>query len=157
MIRPLREWHRRVASLLALTLPVGYVILLAYRAPAEPDAIPVPADVGGRVPAGPAFELLAKPRVEGRLLGARGDWSPDALQITPSGDPGIPDLLAYWSTAPGDGNELPPGATFLGALRGSRDQVFPLPAPGVTQGVHVILFSLAHGEIVAAVPLPGAR
>ena len=157
MIRPLREWHRRVVSLLALTLPVSYVALLAHRAPAEPDAMPFTAHHAGRVAAGPTFELLAEPRVEGRLLGTRGDWSPDALQITPSGDPGIPDLLAYWSPAPGDGHELPPDARFIGALSGGRDQVFLLPAPGVTQGIHVILFSLARGEIVAAVPLPGVR
>lgn len=119
--------------------------------------MPFTADPAGRVPAGPAFELLAQPRVEGRLLGTRGDWMPDALQITPSGDPGIPDLLAYWSPAAGDGRELPPGASFIGALQGSREQIFPLPDPGITEGGQVILFSLARGEIVAAVPLPGAR
>ncbi len=157
MIRPLRERHRRVVSLLALILPVGYLVLLTHRAPAEPDALPFAADLSGRVPSGPAFELLAEPRLEGRLLGTRGEGTPDALQITPSGDPGIPDLLAYWSPVAGDGHELPPGATFIGALSGSREQVFPMPAPGIIQGGHVILFSPARGEIIAGVPLPGQR
>lgn len=156
MIRPLRKWHGRVIMLLAVTLPPGYVALLSHREASVADTVRLAAGLGGRVPAGPTFALLAEPRIDGRLLAAPGDTRPDALQVTPVGDPGIPDLLAYWCPVAGDTRELPRDAVFIGALRGSRELVLPLPEPGLTQTGYLILFSLARGEVLATVRLPGA-
>lgn len=152
MIRRLRDTHRRVVTLLALTLPLGYTALLSRRdrAPADPARLAV--DVGGRFAVGEAFSLLATPKIDARRLGTRGNWTPDALLIMPSGDPAIPDLLVYWSPNAGDGRQLPPDAILIGALRGSGDQMLPLPDPRMTGG-HLILYSLGRGEIVAAVAM----
>lgn len=153
MIRRLRDSHRRFATLLAVLLPLGYAALLSHRGSVRPAADRIAADLGGRVPVGGAFQVLAQPRIDGRLLAAPGQGQPDALLITPSVDPAIPDLLAYWSPAAGDGQVLPPDAMLIGALRGSREQVLPLPEPGMMQGGYLILYSLVRGEILAAVRL----
>lgn len=153
MIRRLRDAHRRAATLLALALPIGYAAVVAHRPPAPERAAPILPDLGGRVPAHPGLVLLAEPGIEAFLLAMPGA-APDALLIVPDGDPAIPDLLAYWSPTAGDGRELPPDAVLIGALRG-RQQVLPLPEPGMMQGGYVILFSLVRGELLAAVHLPG--
>lgn len=153
MIRRLRDSHFRIVMVLAALLPIGYAALLSRRTPTRSAATAIPADPGGRVPAGAVFQLLASPRIDGRLLAPPGQGQPDALLITPAADPAIPDLLAYWSPTAGDGQTLPPDAMLIGALRGSREQVLPLPEPGMMQGGYLILYSLVRDEILAAVRL----
>lgn len=155
MIRQLRDGHRRVVTLLLLGLPLGYLAIVSARGPAREHAAPILPDQGGRVPQGPSFPLLAEPGI-GAFLLARPGAGPDALLIVPDGDPAIPDLLAYWSPTAGDGRELPPDAMLIGALRGGRRQVLPLPAPEMMRGGYLILYSLVRGEILAAVHLPGS-
>lgn len=155
MIRQLRDWHRRAVTLLLLALPIGYAAIMAGRAPAGDPAAPILPDLGGRVRQGSGFSLLANPDIGAVLLAVPGASVPDALLIIPAGDPAIPDLLAYWSPTAGDGRDLPPDAILIGALRGGRQQVLPLPAPDMMQGGYVILFSLVRAEILAAVRLPG--
>ncbi len=154
MIRRLRDWHRRLVTLLVLTLPIGYATIVARRPPDREGAAPILPDLGGRVPEGLGFPLLAEPGIGAFLLATPGA-APDALLIVPDGDPAIPDLLAYWSPTAGDGRELPADATLIGALRGRR-QVLPLPEPGMLQGGYIILYSLVRDEILAAVRLPGS-
>ncbi len=154
MIRRLRDWHRRVVTLLILALPIAYAAIVARRPPARESAAPILPDLRGRVPNGPDFLLLAEPGIRALLLAMPGS-SPDALLIVPDGDPAIPDLLAYWSPTAGDGRALPADAMLIGALRG-RQQVLPLPEPGQRPGGYIILYSLVRDEILAAVQLPGA-
>jgi hypothetical protein len=74
--------------------------------------------------------------------------------VTPSRDPGVPDLLVYWvRSAPPDGPSLPPNARLLAALRGSRTQTLPLPEPGRPPVGTVILYSQGWQRVMAVVPL----
>jgi len=156
VIRRLRDGHRRVLTLLALLVPAGYLAILAHRPPPGVDAATILPDLEGRTAVGGGFTLLAAPGIEARLLAAPGAAEPDAILVIPAGDPAIPDLLAYWSPTAGDGRDLPPDAMLIGALRGARQQVLPLPDPGMMQGGYLILYSLVRGEILAAVQVPVA-
>ncbi len=151
MIRSLRDRHRVVTTALAVILPIVFLAVLAARPVAREPLESAAADGTGLEPVGPAFSLLVEPRIEGRLLALPGDSVPRALQVIPSRDPAIPDLLAYLAPAAGDGGSLPPGAVLLGALRGSRVQVLPF-ADGAVGGV-LVLYSQGWNRVLASVRL----
>ncbi len=153
MIRALRERHRRTMIALAATLPLGYLALVLARTPHSPYPTPIPADRGHRQAVGAPMVLLQSPELQAQLLGDSGGAEPNAVEVTPDGDPAIPDLLLYWAPTTGSGAELPPDALLVGALRGSRQQVFPLPEPGMMAGGHFLLYSAIRHEILGGTPL----
>jgi hypothetical protein len=150
VIAPLRARHRAMVGALALTLPLGFA-----------------AAIGGRVPeaAGPLPEALAEERAElGPVLrevaaasgGRRFELALDragVVELAQVSGERAPAVLAYWSAgAPGD--ELPGDAVLLGSLgEGARRFALP-PAAGEGSGT-VFVFSLGHGEVLAALPLGG--
>jgi hypothetical protein len=154
MIRALRERHYQIMTVLTLVLPIAFLGVVLGRQPRAPHPPPLMADRGGRHPIGPAFALLDTPRIKAQLLADSGTVIPDALEVTPTLDPGIPDLLAYWAATPPDGHALPPDAFLIGALRGSRQQVLPLPEPGRMRGGFLILYSAVRREAIATTSLP---
>lgn len=142
-----------MATALAVVVPVGYIAILAARPASTPS--PARAPVGlGMAPVGPTIRLLDDPPIEARLLAPPGDPTPRAVEIAPSRDPAIPDLLAYWATAASDGS-LPEGAVLLGALRGSRTQVLPLPAGASAATGRVVLYSQGWHRVMSTTPLTG--
>jgi hypothetical protein len=155
MIRQLRDRHRTIATALAVALPIAYAAILAGR----PVGTGPPAPAGDSTalePADSPFTLLVEPRITGRLLAAAGDSAAAAIQVVPSRDPGVPDLLVYWVRAvQPDTPSLPPDARLLAALRGSRTQVLPLPEPGRPPGGTIILYSHGWRRVMAVVPLRG--
>jgi hypothetical protein len=153
MIRALRDRHYQVFRVLALVLPVAYLAAVAGRQPCAAHPFSLSADLGGRHSIGPAFPLLEVPRIMAQLLADSGTATPSALEVTPTADPGIPDLLAYWAPISGDGRSLPADASLIGALRGSRQQVLPLAAGMIGSG-HLILYSAVRREVLANTPLP---
>lgn len=155
MIRALRDRHRMIATALAVTLPIAYMAILVGRPVGTSTPAPA-ADSTGLEPTGPPFALLVEPRITGRLLAAAGDSAATAIQVVPSRDPGIPDLLVYWvRSAPADPPSLPRDARLLAALRGSRTQVLPLPEPGRPPGGTIILYSQGWQRVMAVAPLRG--
>lgn len=154
MIRALRERHRRTMVLLAATLPLGYLALLLARSPGAHSMPLPPADRGDRHPVGAEVALLPSPRLTAQLLADSGASAPSAVVVTPTADPGIPDLLLYWAPTAGAGAALPPDAFLIGALRGSRQQVLPLPEPGMMAGGHFILYGAVQHQVLGDTPLP---
>ena len=66
--------------------------------------------------------------------------------------PHAPDRLLYWSAEVG-ADALPPGARLLGPVGGpARRYTLPEGETG-----SLFLYSLGHGELLAALPLPLAR
>jgi hypothetical protein len=123
----------------------------------EAGAPATPGDTTGLEPVDPPLTLLAQPRIIGQLLASSRDGPATALQVRPFQDPAVPDLLAYWArSAPNDGASLPPDATLLAALRGSRTQIVTLPEPGRPPGGIIILYSQGWHRVMAVVPLSHA-
>jgi hypothetical protein len=62
-----------------------------------------------------------------------------------------PDVLAYWSAAEPRDGELASDALLLGPV-GERERTFRLPEAARERG-WIVVFSLAHGEVVASIAL----
>lgn len=149
MNTPLRRRHAAWITALALVLPIAFAAAIAMRqAPAvarelafEPRAAHAPEPL----PAGQG-ELALLQRADGPRWQARHD----ATRITVAQLDGeeAPDLLAYWTPHDAGGDKLSPDAVLLGPLHG-RERTFARPA---ADGA-LVLFSLAHGEVVARATL----
>jgi hypothetical protein len=149
MNTPLRRRHAAWITALALVLPIAFAAAIATRqAPAvarelalEPRAAnsPEPLVVG-------QGELSLLQRANGPRWQARHD----ATRITIAQLDGAeaPDLLAYWTFHDAGGDELSSDAVLLGPIDGG-ERTFARPGAG---GV-LVLFSLAHGEVIARATL----
>jgi len=117
LIRPLRSAHRAIWSALALSLPLGLVAALA-----------------------------ARPELPREDLAALEPGSVDPHEKLIALAAGSPDVLVYWSEAPGAGAALPQDARLLGrADRGLLEQ------PG-RQG-SLLLYSLAQRRVIGRLPV----
>ncbi len=159
MIHSLRRRHFHGFATLAVVLPIAYGIGLAARTgPAVQPSIPAPL-LGDE----PGVELAEE------ILWSRGDlWgdlpidtmlrrAPDdgrVLELTPREDLRQPELLAYWS--PGLDPELGLGdrAVLLGRLGGTAPRRFRLPAEVQDVPGRLVLYSLAHHDVVAQAAFP---
>lgn len=150
MIRPLRRAHRAASVALALALPLG----LAAALMARPD--PPAAVLEGLVPPGASGRVVAEWEVPELGLAASllaEEGGPRWLTLVPADDPREADVLVYWTAAPGAGAEaLAAGARLLGTLAGAAPRAFALP-PEVAGG-RLVLFGLAHQEVLATSALP---
>jgi len=126
MTRPLRRAHRFVWMALGGTLPLLIVAGLALRPPQAPEERVVDR-ITLRLPDG--TEMVAESR---ELWGAAVD---------------APDPLVYWSERPG---QTVSEARFVGSLPLGRRVGLTLPA----SGGYLLLYSLAHREVLARAPAP---
>ena len=155
MIAPLRRRHLRFALALALAAPLTLLAALAARPPAASTEA-LPADLGERDP-----RPSSPPDTETHELFEHQDlrlraWleSDGAIlsleAITPLT---VPDLLLYGASQAAErGAGLPDGAVFLAAVPGSGEHAFVVP-PGAPSD-HLVLFSLAWGQVVESAPRP---
>ena len=149
MIAPLRRRHRAVTTVLAVAVPVGFVVALAAR-----DPLPTMAADD------PALEGIAVERPdpwgseEPSELSARVDRDAGQPRLELFGLPHSPgpDGLVYL-TDEIDPDALPPDARWIGAVDGARSQAFDLP-PGASGMRTVLVYSLAHDRVVASAALP---
>lgn len=149
MNAPLRRRHAAMITALALVLPVAFATAIATReAPAvarelalEPRAVRAlePLDAG-------QGELTILQRANGPRWQARHDATRIAIAQLDGAE--APDLLAYWAPREAGGDELATDAVLLGPLS-TGERTFARPGDG---GV-LVLFSLAHGEVVARASL----
>jgi hypothetical protein len=65
-------------------------------------------------------------------------------------------LLVYWTPSAPRATELPAGSVLLGAI-GERERRFALPEAVRENAGAFVVFSLAHGEVVAVQSLEGIR
>lgn len=149
MNTPLRRRHAALITALALVLPMAFAAAIATRA-----APAVTRELAFEARAASAPEPLAAGAGQLALLeranGPRWQARHDATRITIAQLDGneAPDLLAYWTPHDTSGDQLPPDAVLLGPLPGG-ERTFARPGAGGA----LVLFSLAHGDVVARATL----
>lgn len=126
MTRPLRRAHRSIWLALAAVLPTLLAAGLAFRPPQVTDER-VMDRITLRLPNG--TEMVADSR---ELWGSAID---------------APDPLVYWSETAAKSLD---GAQLAGSLHQGRRAVLPVPA----SGGYLLLYSLAHREVLASAPTP---
>ncbi|MCP3981680.1 MAG: hypothetical protein GY716_20460 [bacterium] len=109
-----------------------------------------------RMDAGPVVPVAKSQHAAEGLWGdlpLRTTWSAEGERLTvrieATADLTLPDLLLYYASSTIEGASLPQDVRLLGALEGARPSTVVLPAGGEGS---LVLYSLAHHEIVAHVP-----
>jgi len=152
MNTPLRRRHAMLITALALVLPVAFAAAIALReAPAlarELAAEPRAADAPSPLSDGQGTLAILQ-RADGPRWRARHDATRVAVAQLDGAE--LPDLLAYWTPNASSGDELPADAVLLGPVHGAAGQEHTFARPGA--GGALVLFSLAHGEVVARTTL----
>jgi hypothetical protein len=148
MNAPLRKRHRALVVAWAVALPAAFAAAIVGRQEA-PTAGELPTDPRalGAVEAlgAGAGSLQIVEHADGARFSVRHDG--ERVAIAQTLGPPLPDLLAYWSPTPAL-DELPAEVVLLGAVS-TLECTFELPR----ERGWVVLFSLAHGEIVAQAEL----
>jgi len=159
VIRPLRRRHLRMIGALAIATPIGFAAGLWARLDRAP-ARPLPGAVAaGSLALGRTFldeeGLWGGTAIRTRIgeSSAPGEAAAVVLELTPAADLRAPDLLVYWSASEAAGTGLPDDALLLGPLAATGPARFVLPA-AARGGGRLIVYSLAHGRLVAAAGLP---
>ena len=148
----LRPVHGRLVLGLCVLLPIGLVAAIASREP-------IPAD-------GERAAVAVLPEPEGAPLVLTQPWIDAAigcrvwpgtgggaalLELEPQVALGVPDVLVYWGAAAEPLDRLTGDEFLLGSLAGTQPARFALPpeaAASVPLGGRVVLYSLAHAEVV---------
>ncbi len=147
MIAPLRKRHRLWITGLALLVPAVCALALWSRPPA-------PAGSGGEVspvaaPTSASSRAIAS--LPGFRTAVRGGKEAAQLEVEALEPLRRPDVLLYFSaTAPAD--TLPADAHLLGSVAHRQTRSFPLPT-AAAKGGHLVLYSLAHQDVVASAAL----
>jgi hypothetical protein len=166
MIRPLRQRHRAVWSLLAIALPLLFIAALSAR-PQPSPAFELPAGLasawGAAPPLGADAVRDAWQQAEGwrarrlRSTGRAGDAADgEGVEVELGDVAPEPDLLVYWvdggEGSPTELSEALASAWLLGAAPLGASRVYALPHPGGAGTV--VLYSLAHRSTYGALTLP---
>lgn len=159
MIRPLRKRHRTMVTVLAVILPVVAVVgVILRKPPIVTDNTQLP-----RVIEAEAFphQVWAKngfgddfPDIRIRLLSDDVQATQFAVELSIPKQVTRPDVLVYWSEHSTVDDE---SSTLLGAFRSSAATIYPLPTSAEAENGVLMLYSLAHQQIVAAIPFPKVR
>ena len=148
-------------AVLALVVPALFVAALVVRRPAPTDADATDplereafrsAGVVERVSIAPPL-----PAIEVELV--RGGLAPPglALRLHTSLFDERPDVLPYWSAdRPASGGTWPGPAHLLGSGGNRFDGFLLLPEPAREHDGWLVLYSVAHREVVAELQLPTA-
>lgn len=152
MIRPLRSAHRVVFLLAAFVLPALLVAGLRARRPPPlvaaaplPTATPMGPPLTWKTAGGTAILTLIQPRA-----GAGGF----EIELSPATAFRGPDLLLYWTSRNPPIDDVAQSDILLGEVSGQPVRRFQLP-PDVRPGQgSLLLFSLAHHEVVGTTSLP---
>lgn len=156
MIRPLRRLHRRLMPLLALAVPAVLAVALGLR--------PEPA-VSARLPTAPAdlssLPVLAEwpDLLPGRplVVTVLGSAAGRTLEVRSTGPLGIAEPLVYASVSAAAGGQLPGDARLLGSLDDYGVVRGPLRDAAGRDARTLLIYSLAHSEVVWSAPLPELR
>lgn len=154
MIAPLRRRHRWMITVLSLVVPLLFFAALSQRPQHDLNRTDVDRrDTSQTERLTPFFDNST---IEGRLL---HEGASTKLQVTTLAAPRQPDLLLYWSPGPASADlpsaGLPSDAVLLGPLPARAHRSYHLP-PAITDE-HLLLYSLAHQELIDATPLVGRK
>ena len=149
MIRPLRQWHRRIVCSLGVLLPVAFAVgLLARRQ--VPIAANIPSELSGLASdAGEVVWTKADLWPDQHITTSLRRDSPGCLSVGfMFQDIAKPDVLVYWAAGRMPAGEgLPDNARLIGALSNRVSLHFPADARGELG--QFLLYSLADHEVVA--------
>jgi hypothetical protein len=151
VILPLRQRHRRIFLVLAMFLPITFLVGILARKPATAITA-LPAGLAASTPVFAATEwnrsdLFAKAPVSVRLLREKTGAGNFAIEFFAAKDFVKPDLIAYWvAGSPSLTNAVPDDARLLGGFDSAA--ILPLPRDAETATGELILYSLADQEIV---------
>jgi len=152
MIQPLRTLHRRAFIILAGVLPLilSAGLIERHRVPAAKSR---PLTTDPRITGLHQTTVVsAKNTFEAKLASAPVDSGLVHFALVPLRELHEPDLLLYWTSPAAQPGDLT-SAHLLGAF--TPEKSYLLPA-GTGQG-SLVLFSLAHGEIVDTARIEGLR
>jgi hypothetical protein len=155
VIAPLRARHRVIFAVLAIALPVIFVLALRARddernIAALPETIASDGpDLGER---GNTYVTVHN----GEEFRFAFDSTPRLVAVEQVSGERAPDLLVYWTPSAPQMHELPSGSILLGAL-GERERRFVLPDAVNEHTGAFVVFALAHGAVIAVVNLNGVR
>lgn len=158
MIRPLRQRHRMIISLLALVLPVAFIFALAARK-RVPRMQDVPASLRGNDATLPQtlFEredLWPDLSITTRLLADQHQPAKLAVELHPQEALAAPDILVYWRPRDVEASAASLAQAYLlGTLGGRQKRSWYLPEAARTTEGELILYSLGHQTILATAPL----
>jgi len=146
---PLRQRHRRMFAVLAVVLPLLFVVGIAVRRTVpQPETLPPelsPKTVTFTATSYERDDLFDKSPVRVRLY-RDNESGASAVGLSSSKDFLKPDLMVYWSAgSPTTSDTLPSEAKLLGAF---VTTTLVLPAEASATNGSLILFSLANQEIV---------
>ena len=149
MIRPLRQWHRMMACMLGVVLPVAFAAGIAGRKPV-PASQSIPSSIAGSAN-NPGNVVWTKPDMwPGHEIATtvRRDVAGVVAVELMFRDLTKPDVLVYWVGGKSTTVEsLPDSARLLGVL--SNGCSLPFPADALPETGCFVLYSLADHEIVA--------
>jgi len=151
MIRPLRQRHRRMISVLGVFLPVALAVGIAARKP-MPTVASLPAQLSGPPQQFTALkwerdDLFTKTPMRVRLLREVPKGGRSGIQFSVGKEFAKPDLLVYWVAAGTKVTDtIPDNAFLLGAPYSSA--ALPLPAEANAASGVLVLYSLADHEII---------
>jgi hypothetical protein len=150
MIRPLRATHRIVFFMLAIVLPLVFAsgILSRHHVHSASTIQGSSALVSTSV-VSEKSAVVSGSKLTVRILRDSSSAEVRQLQLVSGSSLTAPDLLVYWCEKASQGS-LPDGAQLLGPFRASS--YYRLP-PGAEDKGSIILYSLAHGQILALIPL----
>lgn len=158
MIRPLRQRHRIIISVIAVLLPIVFMAGIAARK-TIPD-MEIPAAIAQPQPDFPRLVFEKDgfwPALEVTVRVFADSIPPAnlAVELQPQNYIKMPDILIYWSASqPASSEQLPETAYLVGTLSGLGKRRFLLPSSAIESDGTLILYSLARQEMIAAENLP---
>lgn len=158
MIRPLRNRHRRMMTLLAIVTPLIFALGILARKPLAVTGQAAVIESGKSLPNMiiNTSDLWPGTDIHTRIYGDNHPPSRFMLALHPQTYLQHPDILVYWhNRPPANTDALPEGAYLLGTLSGTHEQTYNFSADIVSPNAgSVILYSLAHQSIVAVAEIP---
>lgn len=157
MISPLRKRHRTIISVLMVIVPVLFVGALLVRPEipvmeTTPDLHVTDTLVYEQV-LFEADDLWGEKAITTRL---KGDQTPAlhlAIELEPETPLNLADPLVYWDPSGATTGQLPASAYLLGPMPGTGSRQFSLPDTARFINGRLLLYSLAHQELIASATL----
>lgn len=160
MIRPLRQRHRKTIPVLAFGVFVIFIAGIASRQTIptmqqippliEPSTVNLNQLLLQKFDLWPNYTIITRIYTDNIATPTRM-----AVQLEPLKDLSKPDVLIYWHPAESPiEHGLPGGAYFVGSLSSHQSPKMLLPERALQTDGRLILYSLAHQEVISSTLLP---
>jgi len=152
MIQKLRRRHFQIMVVLAIVIPLVFVLVLAYRQPI-PAMSEFPSALAPRLSRSQAvWHQETRIGEVAAVLSTSKEGASWLLDIQPANELAHPDLLVY---AGGTETTALDQDYLLGTMAGSEARRFSIPEALAGKGFSLKFYSMAHRNLVAVTALPG--